>query len=65
MELYQKTLDEIRCGTEEQKRMKEEIRRLSNVVSKLEEGLKSLNDELKQMMETSFTIDNSQYKVAN
>ena len=64
MELYQNILDEIRCGTEEQKRMKEEIRRLINVVSKLEEGLKSLNEELKQM-ETSFTIDNSQYKVSS
>ena len=57
-------LGEVRHGLEEQKKIKEDVRRMLQGVSKVEENIKELKDKFKDFSEQSFTIESSCYKVS-
>ena len=46
----------------EQKRIRD-LRRMSQLVTRLEENYQKLSDQIKQQEEASFTIESSAYKV--
>ena len=56
-------LVEIRRNLEEQKKVKEDVRRIGMVMNRLEERVKLIDETLKEHSESSFTIETSQYKV--
>ena len=56
-------LNEIRRGLEEQKKVKEDVRRIGLAMNRLEDRIKHLGDQFKLHSEQSFSVDNSQYKV--
>jgi hypothetical protein len=55
-------LDELRRETVEQRKYKDEIKKVGQMVAKLEEYRK-LNHQLKQQADAVFTVETSGYKV--
>ena len=64
-DICQKIFDEVRWGREEQNGIRQDIRRLCQVVARLEENFQKLSDQIKQQEEASFCIESSTYKVAS
>ena len=62
-DICQKLLDEMRWGREEQKGIREDLRRMSQLVTRLEENYQKLSDQITQQEEASFSIESSAYKV--
>ena len=61
IELLHNLMDEVRRSREESKRMYDDIKKLSQVMSKLEDS----NRRMQEHLETSFSIESSSYKVIN
>lgn len=57
-------LNELRRGLDEQRKVKEDVRRIGLVVGKVEESIRELSALLKQHTEQSFTIESSTFKVS-
>ncbi len=63
-QLQQKSY-EVCCQLfEEQKKTREECKKMSISISKIEAELKQLNDEIRQQSETLFCVESSIYKVS-
>ena len=62
-DICQKLLDEMRFGREEQKGIREDLRRLSQLVTRLEDNYQRLSGQIQQQEEASFSIELSAYKV--
>ena len=56
-------LDEVSRGREEQRGITEDVRKVAQLVARLEEEYKKLNDQLKQQEDASFLVESSIYKV--
>ena len=59
----QEILDEVRRGRDDQKKLREEIKRNGQILTKLQEEYRKLNQQLRQQMDTAFTVESSAYKV--
>ena len=62
-ELWHHLLDDIKRGVDEQRKLKD-VRRIGQVVGKLEESMKRLNDQMKEFIEQTFSVVSSPYKVS-
>lgn len=56
-------LDDVRHVVEEQRKLREEVRRMGCETVRIGEDCKKIYDLLKSQAESSFTIENSGYKV--
>lgn len=61
----QHVLDDVRRVLEEERKLKEEVRRMGHEVVRIGEDCKKIYDLLKSQAESSFTIENSGYKVCS
>ena len=61
-DICQKLLDEMKFGREEQKGIREDLRRLSQLVTRLD-NYQRLSGQIQQQEEASFSIESSAYKV--
>lgn len=57
-------LNELRRGLDEQRKVRDDVRRNGQMVVKVEESVKELREVLKDHTEQSFTIESSSYKVS-
>ena len=64
-EWYQQLLDEIRAGRLEQRKTREEVQKLGQILGKVREDYKKLNDRLKEQTDAAFNIESSLFKVHN
>lgn len=63
LDICNQLLSELRRGLDEQKKVKEDVRRVGLAMNCIEESVRHLGEELKQHTEQSFSIEGSQYKV--
>ena len=59
----QELLDEVRRGRDDQRKLREEVKRNGQILTKLQEEYRKLNEQLRQQMDTTFTVESSAYKV--
>ena len=64
MDTCHRILDEIRQGRQEQRKIGEDVRKFGQMLGKLQEDYKRLNDQLKEQAESAFAIEKSTYKVS-
>ena len=60
----QQILDELRQGREEQRKFREDIKKMGHLITRLEEEYRKLNDQLKQQTDAAFTVETSGLKVS-
>lgn len=62
-DLVTQVLDEVRRGLDEQRKVKEDVRRVGIALNKVEENVRQLSEHFDNFMEQTFTIESSPYKV--
>ena len=60
----QQILDELRQGREEQRKFRENIKKMGHLITRLEEEYRKLNNQLKQQTDAAFTVQTSSLKVS-
>lgn len=63
IQLCQQLMEEARLSREEIKRISGDIRKMVQMIGKLEDSYKKLHEEFKAQSEATFSIGNSLYKV--
>lgn len=64
LEICHELLQEVRRGREETKRISDDVKRMGQIMGKLEENYRKLRDDLKEQTEATFSVETSVYKVA-
>ena len=59
----QQILDELRQGREEQRKFRDDIKKMGHLITRLEEEYRKLNDQLKQQTDAAFSVETSGLKV--
>lgn len=63
LEMCHQLLGEIRRGLDEQRKVKEDVRRVGLATNRLEDAIRQLGDTIKENAEQSFSVETSIYKV--
>ena len=56
-------LDEVRRGRDDQMKVRDDLKRMNQLIAKLEEEYRKLNEQLKQQTDAAFSVETSVYKV--
>lgn len=63
IEMYRELIQEVRQGRMENKRIGEDVKKMSQIVARLEENYNKIRDNMKEQTEATFSIETSIYKV--
>ena len=60
----QQIMEELQQGREEQRKFRDDIKKMGHIITRLEEEYRKLNDQLKEQIDAAFTVETSGLKVS-